>query len=118
MFNTLPIELQAILRFQSVVKLRFCVLEGNHRCTTLLRHMFDFSFETFGPAKTDVFVLNKPFNRNSSKLEELIKFELNFELYSKPKEVENERYLELCRQKSLVLQKNAGMVVRHEKAHE
>lgn len=118
MFNTLPIELQAILRFQSVVKLRYCVLEGNHRCTTSLRHMFDFSFETFGPGKTDVFALNQLlFNRNSSKLEDLITFELNFELYTKPEEVDNEEYRKRCQEKSLVLQTNAGMVVRHEKAH-
>ena len=40
-FNTLPIELQAILRFQSAVKLRFCVLEGNHRAQKVYR---DFGF--------------------------------------------------------------------------
>jgi hypothetical protein len=80
--------------------------------------MFDFSFETFGPGKTDVFALNQLlFNRNSSKLEDLITFELNFELYTKPEEVDNEEYLKRCQEKSLVLQTNAGMVVRHEKAH-
>ena len=94
------------------------MLEGNHRSTTLLRHMFDFSIEYLGPAKSDVFALNKPFNPNSSKLEDLINFDLNFELYSKPEGVENERYLELCQKKSLKLQTNADLVVHYEKAHE
>ena len=45
-------------------------------------------------------------------------FDLNFELYSKPEGVENERYLELCQKRSLKFQTNADLVVHYEKAHE
>ena len=116
-FSTLPVELQAIIKFQSVTFNRFCVMGGNHRSSQFFRHFFDFSIEYSAHALGNVFVLEKPFSEESSKLEEVIGCYLNYELYSKSESVENSSYLQSCREYSEILQTNDGLVVKLESVH-
>ena len=90
---------------------------GNHRSSQFFRHFFDFSIEYSAHALGNVFVLEKPFSEESSKLEEVIGCYLNYELYSKSESMENSSYLEICREYSEILQKNAGSVVKLEPVH-
>ena len=116
-FGTLPVELQAIIKFQSVTSNRFCVMGGNHRSSQFFRHFFDFSIEYSAHALGYVFVLEKPFSEESSKLEEVIGCYLNYDLHSKSESMDNSSYLQSCREYSEILQTNDGLVVKLEPVH-
>jgi hypothetical protein len=90
---------------------------GNHRSSQFLRHFFDFSIEYSAHALGYVFVLEKPFSEESSKLEEVIGCYLNYDLHSKSESMDNSSYLQICREYSEILQTNDGLVVKLEPVH-
>jgi len=90
---------------------------GNHRSSQFFRHFFDFSIEYSAHARGYVFVLEKPFSEESSKLEEVIGCYLIYDLHSKSESVENSSYLQSCREYSEILQTNDGLVVKLESVH-
>ena len=116
-FGTLPVELQAIIKFQSVTFNRFCVMGGNHRSSQFFRHFFDFSIEYSAHALGYVFVLEKPFSSESSNLDDVVGCYLNYDLHSKSESMDNSSYLQICREYSEILQTNDGLVVKLESVH-
>ena len=116
-FSTLPVELQAIIKFQSVTFNRFCMMDGNHRSSQFLRHFFDFSIEHSEDAQGYVFVWEKPFSSESSNLDDVVGCYLIYDLHSKSESMDNSSYLQICREYSEILQTNDGLVVKLEPVH-
>lgn len=112
-WNNVPIELQAILKFQFYILLRVSVLDGNHRTTQLL--LTYFGFELLNQKKR--FCLRTS-SEHTERFQMFKNHSFNYTFFCKEEtEVENEKYANACKTKSEELQRSASLVIPNEPYH-